>query len=83
MTLFLWFWLCGAVATWVGGRFYWLYMNDNPDKYDDFDCEAVVGVVVCGGLFFPATFVLVIFYSIGKLLGLLTQILYERFIKSN
>ena len=83
MTLFSWFWLCGAMATWVGGRLYYLHMKDNPEEYDDLDFEVVVAPVVCAGLFFPATFVLAIFYAIAKLLGYLTQILYERFIKSN
>ena len=83
MTLFLWFWLCGAAATWVGGRFYYLHMKDNPEEYDDLPIEVIAVLMGWAGLFFPLTFVLAIFYAIGKLLGYLTQILYERFIKSN
>jgi hypothetical protein len=81
MTLFLWFWLCGAVATWVGGRFYWLYMKDNSDKYDDLHIEAIIAF--WAGLLFPLSFALVIIYASAELLGYLTQMLYERFIKSN
>ena len=81
MTLCLWFWLCGAVATWVGGRFYYLYMKDNLRKYHDIQIEAIIAFGA--GLLFPLSFAIIIIYAIAKLLGYLTQILYERFIKSN
>jgi hypothetical protein len=86
MTLFLWFWLCGAVATWVGGRFYYLHMKDNPDKYgniDRIDREVLVAITGYAGALFPLSFVIVTICAIAKLFGLLTQKLYDRFIKSN